>query len=95
MKRLAPASFAFVLFLAGCQGVGDSGPRDDAAGAPASGVPESCAKACNTQYDSCMSRFSAIPGAQRLARPDDPTYMEGPNGVCPDQLRACFKRCSL
>ena len=95
MKRLGPASFAFALLLAGCQSTGDSGAPADVSGGQSSGVPESCAKACNKEYDACMDRLSAIPGAQRLARPDDPSYMEGPNGVCPDQLKACFNRCSL
>lgn len=84
--------FAGILLLAGCQSSGDAKPS---AGAPVSGVPESCARACNSEYDACMDRFEAVPGAHRLDRPDDPTNMEGPNGVCPDQLKSCFKRCSL
>ena len=96
--RARRSAFALVLplvgfsVLAGCQGAGDSKPGLDA---PVSGVPESCARACNSEYDSCMDRFETVPGTHKLDRPDDPTNMEGPNGVCPDQLKSCLKRCSL
>jgi hypothetical protein len=83
---------AILLLLAGCQGAGDTKPVP---GPPVSGVPASCERSCNSEYDACMDRFSAVPGAQRLGRPDDPTNMMGPNGVCPDQLKSCLKRCSL
>jgi hypothetical protein len=62
---------------------------------PASGVPESCDRRCNSEYDACMDRFEGVPGTHNLGHPDDPNNMLGPNGVCPDQLKSCLKRCSL
>ena len=86
-----PSVLIMMFLLAGCQAAGDS---RQSAGTPVSGVPVSCERTCNSEYDACMDRFSAIPGAQRMSRPDDPTSLEGPNGVCPDQLKSCLKRCA-
>ncbi len=64
--------------------------------APVSGVSNSCERGCNAEYDACMDRFSAIPGASHdTGRSDDPSNMLGPNGACPDQLKSCLKRCSI
>lgn len=78
------------LALAGCVG-----PTDKPVQSPVSGVPESCDRACNSEYDACMDRFEGVPGTHNLGHPDDPNNMLGPNGVCPDQLKSCLKRCSL
>jgi len=89
--------FAATLLLAGALTLGGcmGSPDRPAAEAPVSGVPESCDRACNSEYDACMDRFEGVPGTHRLDRPDDPNNMQGPNGVCPDQLKSCIKRCSL
>jgi len=86
---------AFAIFLSagamslgGCMGPIDRPPTE----APMS---ESCDRACNSEYDACMDRFEGLPDTHRLDRPDDPNNMQGPNGVCPDQLKSCLKRCSL
>jgi hypothetical protein len=77
--------------LAGC--AGDDAERSSAA-PPASGVPQDCQRVCNTEYDTCTSRFAGAGGGGDLGRrSDDPTLSLGPNDICPDQLRSCQKRC--
>ena len=96
MRTIGWAFATFLLFMtAACQAPTNSS-HTLAPAAPASGVSNSCERGCNGEYDACMDRFSAVPGASHgSGRSDDPATMEGPNGVCPDQLKSCLKRCSI
>jgi hypothetical protein len=61
---------------------------------PVSGLPESCERSCNAEYDACMDRFSGVSGGPGLGRhEDDATASLGPNDICPDQLKSCKRRC--
>jgi hypothetical protein len=43
-----------------------------------------------------MDRFAGVGGGPGLGRHQDDANADlGPNDVCPDQLKACLKRCSL
>ena len=85
------AVFAAILLFAAAGCTGPERPVQS----PVSGVPESCDRRCNSEYDACMDRFEGVPGTHNLGRADDPNNMLGPNGVCPDQLKSCLKQCSL
>jgi len=86
------ATLIAILILAGCRT--DAGDRRESR-TPASGTSQSCQRACNSEYDSCMDRFPGIPANQSFARhPDDPASALSPNDICPDQLKSCFARCA-
>jgi hypothetical protein len=88
------AAFAALLLLMGCSpGTPDAGVPGNAAHA----VHKSCEQTCNAEYDSCMDRFTGMGtgGGPGLGRHQDDANADlGPNDVCPDQLRACLKRCT-
>jgi hypothetical protein len=90
MRRLPilQTGAAIALLLAtGCQsGSGSLSSYGATASAPASGVPASCERTCNPEYDSCMDRFGGT-GATST------TTSLSPNDVCPDQLKSCLRRC--
>jgi hypothetical protein len=76
---------AALLLVTGCQSGGVSS-YGTTASAPASGVPANCERTCNSEYDSCMDRFGGTGGGSSSASLN-------PNDVCPDQLKACLRRC--
>ncbi len=82
--RICAAS-ALVL-LTGCQGGGSISSYGTTASAPATGVSASCERPCNSEYDSCMDRFGSTGGGST-------SNALNPNDVCPDQLKACLRRC--
>jgi hypothetical protein len=84
--RLLPALVA-LLFISGCTG-------DASSGSQMSGVSQSCERACNTEYDTCMGRLGGISSAGFGGHTDSGAALLGPNTVCPDQLKSCFKRCT-
>ena len=94
MQTLRTAVFAALLLTTGCQG-GGSGPAASSSPAgPAAGVSKTCEQTCNSEYDSCMDRFSGAGGGPSLGRHQDDANAElGPNDICPDQLKACLRRC--
>jgi len=84
---------ALCLALAGCQSAGPA-----AATAPArspDAPPVTCKMTCNSEYDSCMDRFSGVigRGTSSPQTAEDPASNLGPNDVCPDQLKSCLRRC--
>jgi hypothetical protein len=87
-------AFAALLLLGGCGGA--STPTASAPVNPAQAVHKSCAQSCNSEYDTCMDRFTGTGagGGPGLGRHEDDANADlGPNDVCPDQLKACLKRC--
>jgi hypothetical protein len=91
MQTFRIAVFAALLLTTGCQG-GGSGPSTTSAPVgPAASASSSCERICNSQYDSCMDRFSGAGGLGR--HQDDANADLGPNDVCPDQLKSCLKQC--
>jgi hypothetical protein len=85
-RRLLPVLVAF-LALSGCAG-------DEPSGTPALGISQSCERSCNTEYDTCMSRFGGISSPGLGGHGDGGPALLGPNNLCPDQLKSCFKRCT-
>ena len=83
------------LLLTACS---PSTPDATAPVGPAHMVHKSCEQTCNSEYDTCMDRFTGTGagGGPGLGRHQDDANADlGPNDVCPDQLKACLKRCSL
>ena len=88
------SAFAGLLLLTGCGGA--STPSASAPASPAQAVRKSCEQSCNSEYDSCMDRFTGVGGGPGLGRHQDAANADlGPNDVCPDQLKACLKRCTM
>jgi hypothetical protein len=92
MQTFHIAAFAALLLTTGCQGGGSGSPAATSTPvSPAASASSSCERICNSQYDSCMDRFS---GAGGLGRHQDEANADlGPNDVCPDQLKSCLKQC--
>ena len=87
------AAFCAALLLTACA---PSTPDATAPINPAHAVHKSCENTCNSEYDSCMDRFTGAGGGPGLGRHQDDANADlGPNDICPDQLKACLKRCSL
>ena len=87
------AAFAASLLLTGCGGA--STPDASAPANPAHTVHKSCEQTCNSEYDTCMDRFAGAGGGPGLGRHQDDANADlGPNDICPDQLKACLKRCT-
>lgn len=94
MQTFRVSAFAALLVLTGCGG--DSTPSASTPVNSTQTVHKSCAATCNGQYDACMDRFSGAGGGPALGRHQDDANADlGPNDVCPDQLKACLKTCSL
>jgi hypothetical protein len=92
MQTFRTTAFAALLLLTGCQG-GGSESRSAPVGAAAS-APKSCEQSCNAGYDACMDRFAGAGGGPGLGRHQDDANADlSPNDVCPDQLKACLRRC--
>ena len=83
---LSIGAAAALFLLAGCEGGSGISSYGATASAPATGVPASCERTCNSEYDSCMDRGGGA-GASSSGEP------LSPNDVCPDQLKACLRRC--
>ncbi len=87
------SAFAAILALSACGGA--STPSASAPVSPAQAVHKSCEQSCNGEYDACMDRFTGAGGGPGLGRHQDDANADlGPNDICPDQLKACLKRCS-
>jgi hypothetical protein len=84
--RLLPILVA-LLVVSGCAG-------DEQSGAPVLGISQSCERSCNTEYDTCIGRFGGISSPGLGGHGDSGTASLGPNNLCPDQLKSCFKRCT-
>jgi hypothetical protein len=94
MQTFRIALFAALLFTAGCQGGGSAPATSQAPASPAATASKSCEQTCNSEYDACMDRFAGAGGGPSLGRHQDDANAElGPNDVCPDQLKACLRRC--
>jgi hypothetical protein len=91
LNRLSALSL--ILMLAGCQTAGPGLPGTAPSGSSGT-APVTCNMTCNSEYDSCMDRFSgAVGGGGLPQRSEDSTGNLGPNDVCPDQLKSCLRRC--
>jgi len=92
MRKIGILSTLTLLLVAGCQSGG--GPsRSMLPAGPTGGGAVTCERMCNSQYDSCMDRFSGVTGGSSvIGRSSDSTNL-GPNDVCPDQLKTCLRRC--
>ena len=86
LPSLSIGAAAALFLLAGCQGGSGISPYGATASAPATAVPASCVRTCNSEYDSCIGRGGGA-GASSSGEP------LGPNYVCPDQLKACLRCC--
>ncbi len=81
-----------LLSAAGCQ----DGPGGPSVGGGASRQGPTCTRTCDTEYDTCTERFSGVGGGPITGHSStDPTSDLGPNDICPDQLKACLRRCNL
>jgi len=93
LQTFRTAVFAAVLLTTGCQG-GGSAPAASSPSSSAPAVSKTCEQTCNSEYDACMDRFSGAGGGPSLGRHQDDANAElGPNDICPDQLKACLRRC--
>jgi hypothetical protein len=83
-----------LLAVSGCGGSG--GPPPGLAPATSPGAPPvNCERTCNSEYDSCMDRFPGVGTGPSIGQhSDEPASALGPNDVCPDQLKACLRRCT-
>jgi hypothetical protein len=85
---------ALLLGVCGCQSHNDAADRPDT-GPRASGTSDSCARKCNTEFDTCTGRFAGLPRSQSFGgSSDDIATGLGPNNVCPSQFRSCVAACS-
>ena len=85
------SAFAALLLLTGCGGASTA----SAPASPAQAASKTCTQTCNGEYDACMDRFGGAGGGAGLGRHQDGANADlGPNDICPDQLKACLKRCS-
>ncbi len=94
MQTFRTAAFAALLLVTGCQGGGSAPAVSSAPASPATSASKSCNQTCNAEYDACMDRFVGAGGGPGLGRHQDDANADlGPNDVCPDQLKACLRRC--
>jgi hypothetical protein len=91
-----PALHRGLLFVALPSFAGCSGGPAAPAGAveSSSSGPPTCTSVCNTGFDTCTSRFAGIGNSAGSSdRSNEMTSALGANDVCPDQLKACLRRC--
>ena len=83
-------AFVALLALSGCSG----SPLAPSGSAESSSGPPNCEKTCNTEFDTCTSRFAGIGNSVgSSSRSDQMSTALGANDVCPDQLKSCLRRC--
>ncbi len=82
--------FVALLALAGCGGNPPAPPG--VVSSPA--TSPTCERTCNTEYDTCMDRFAGAGASTGMSHGSlEQSSALGPNDVCPDQLKACLRRC--
>jgi hypothetical protein len=52
-----------------------------------------CERGCSVGYDSCLDNPQGTINGVKAGGHSDPAAAPNPDEVCPDQLKACLRRC--
>jgi hypothetical protein len=93
--RNAAVRLALSIALFAVAACADGSQHGGAPSPSTAALSQSCARSCDTEYDSCAGRFAGIADPSGFGHgAGDPSAPLSPNDVCPSQLKSCQQRCA-